>query len=114
MFTLKMWRLGTVVLYLTLSLGGIRSCAQDQPPTTEPDHEFVSGAVTDLSPGRIVVNRAVIGKPPEDRTFLMTADTKVEGTLKVGVRVTVGFTSSEEGDVAVRIIVRSKDSPPGK
>lgn len=99
---------------LALSLGGMPACAQDPPPTAEPDHEFVSGAVTDLSPGRIVVNRAVIGKPPEDRTFLITADTKIEGALKIGARVTVGFTSSEEGDVAVRIIVRSKDSAPAK
>jgi len=113
-----MCRIRVFVLYLTLplalSLGWMPLCAQDPPPTAEPDHEFVSGVITDLSPGRIVVNRAVIGKPPEDRTFLITADTKVEGVLKVGVRVTVGFTSSEEGDVAVRIIVRSKESAPAK
>ena len=61
----------------------------------------------DLPPGRIVVNRALLGKPPENRTFLITSETKVEGRLRVGARVTVGFKPGEEGDVAVRIIVRS-------
>jgi hypothetical protein len=66
----------------------------------------------DLPPGKIVVNRAVIGKPPENRTFQITPDTKIEGKLRTRVRVTVGFRAGEEGEpVAVRIIVRN---PPRK
>lgn len=105
---LKMWPLRTAVACLLLMMSMAPVCAQEPTPAAEPEHEFVSGSVSELSPGRIVVNRAVIGKPPEDRAFLINADTKVEGTLKVGVRVTVGFKSSDEGEVAVRIIVRSK------
>ena len=66
---------------------------------------------SELPPGRIVVNRALLGKPPENRTFLINADTKVEGKLKPKARVTVGIKSTDEGDVAVRIIVRTSQSP---
>ena len=64
----------------------------------------------ELPSGRIVVNRAVIGKPPENRSFLITSETKVEGKLKEGARVTVGFKPTEEGEVAMRIIVRPAQS----
>jgi hypothetical protein len=59
-----------------------------------------------------VVNRAVLGKPPEERAFLITSETKVEGKLRVNARVTVGYRTSEEGDIATRIIVRPQ--PGGK
>jgi hypothetical protein len=80
---------------------------QEQPPASEPNYEFVSGTVTELSDSHIVVNRALLGKPPENRTFQINAETKVEGKLKAKARVTVGFKTTEEGDVAVRIIVRN-------
>jgi hypothetical protein len=69
--------------------------------------QFVSGTVVELPPGRIVINRAVLGKPPENRAFIITSETKIEGRLRTNARVTVGFRMSEEGDVAVRIIVRA-------
>src|SRR4051812_16722183 len=82
---------------------------QEENPPAEPGYEFVSGTVTELPPGKIVVNRAVLGKPAEIRTFQITGDTKVEGRLRTKVRVTVGFRSGEEGEpVAVRIIVRQQ------
>ena len=79
-------------------------------PAAEPSYEFVSGTIMELPSGRIVVNRAVIGKPPENRSFLITSETKVEGKLKEGARVTVGFKPTEEGEVAMRIIVRPAQS----
>jgi hypothetical protein len=88
--------------------------AQDQdevPIQEEPNYEFVSGIITDLPPGKIVVNRALIGKPVESRTFLLTSETKIEGKLRPKVRVTVGFKPSDEGDVAVRVIVRGQSHP---
>jgi hypothetical protein len=81
---------------------------QEQELAPEPNTEFISGPVTDLSGGRIVINRAVLGKPPENRSFLVKPETKIEGRLRVNARVTVGFKPSEEGDVAVRIIVRAQ------
>jgi hypothetical protein len=97
-----------------LSLAGWAMTAQEQQQPNDSNYKFVSGTVTDLPPGRIVVNRALRGEPPEDRTFLITAETKVEGTLKTNAPVTVGFIPSEEGDIAMRIIVRSATPAPRK
>jgi len=83
---------------------------QDQEPVPGAN-DFVSGTVVELPPGKIVVNRAVLGKPPEHRWFLITEETKVEGKLRVNARVTVGFRPSDEGDVAIRIIVRNPQGP---
>ena len=104
---MKVWPIRTVFVCLLLACVAPAVQPQEPPPTGEAGYEFVSGTVTDLQAGRIVVNRAVIGKPAENRTFLMNGDTKVEGNLKNGARVTVGFKPSDEGDVAVRIIVRA-------
>ena len=79
------------------------------PMCANGQEQFVSGTVVELPPGRIVINRAVLGKAPENRSFVITNETKVEGRLRTNARVTVGFRSSEEGDVAVRIIVRPAD-----
>ena len=104
------------VLHLVLVILASLTSAAAQPqeePQNEPGYDFVSGTVMDLPPGKIVVNRAVIGKPPENRTFVITPDTKVEGKLRTRVRVTVGFRTGEEGEpVAIRIIVRN--NPPRK
>ena len=77
-----------------------------------PSYEFVSGTITDLPPGGIVVNRALLGKTPENRMFIINSETKVEGKLKTHARVTVGFKTTDEGDVAVRIIVRTSSKKP--
>ncbi len=95
------------LLTLTLLSNAVCALQEQTPAPGEPNYEFVSGVIVELPPGRIVVNRAVLGKPAEARTFLINQDTKVEGRLRNGVRVTVGFKPSDEGDVAVRIIVRS-------
>jgi len=103
-------------LGLVLVIVATLTCAAAQPqeePQNDPGYDFVSGTVMDLPPGKIIVNRAVIGKPPENRTFIITPDTKIEGKLRTRVRVTVGFRTGEEGEpAAVRIIVRN--NPPKK
>ena len=44
----------------------------------------------------------------EKRTFRVTPDTKVEGKLRMKVRVTVRYTSGDdEEDVATLIVVRT-------
>ena len=96
------------LLLTDFTLAGI---CQEPPPAADTQYEFVSGTIADLPPGRIVVNRAVLGKPPENHTFLMTGETKVEGALRVQARVTVGYRTNEDGEqVAMRIIVR----PPAR
>ncbi len=97
------WRVGVPTLAASQQ-------AQEETEDTEPEapYEFVSGTIVALSAGQIVVNRAVPGKPPENRTFLINAQTKVEGRLRVKTRVTVGFKATEDAEpVAVRVIVRA-------
>jgi hypothetical protein len=81
--------------------------AQDNAPAEQPRSEFFSGVVTMLAEGRITVFKTVLGKSSETRTFLITPETRVEGKLRVKVRVTVRYTREDEGDRALHIIVRS-------
>jgi hypothetical protein len=97
-----------ILAFLTSNpMSGQQDEKQTAPQTAEETtYEFFSGIVLQLPEGRLTVSRAVLGKPAENRSFLIKADTKVEGKLKLKARVTVGFKSSDDGDVAVRIIVR--------
>ena len=44
--------------------------------------------------------------------FLINSDTRIEGKLHVKLKVTIGFVTSDDGDVARLIVVRQK--PPDK
>ncbi len=90
-------------------LAGLSSGAGRQDHSSSPSaYEFFSGNVADLETDRVVVERAVLGKSRERRSFLILSETKIEGTLRKSVRVTVGFLASDQGDTAQRIIVRSE------
>lgn len=104
-------RLVCLLLGLTFMVGQplLRSQQEEQPAPAETPSEFVSGTVVDYSSSKIVVNRAVVGKPAENHTFTVTPETVVEGTPRRNSRVTVGYKAGENGDhVAVRIIVRTQ------
>jgi hypothetical protein len=102
-------RFRTAVLLVALVSQPAALRAADQDPPAEAPSDFVSGTVVDLSAGKLVVNRAVAGKPAENHTFTLTSETKVEGPLKVQARVTVGFKTTDTGEtVAVRVIVRGQ------
>ena len=99
---------------LTLPTG-----AQDQDlskpdsPKTEPKYDDTfSGSIIELTTSKITVSRSILGKPAEKRVFLINSDTRIEGKLHVKVKVTIGFVSSDDGDVARLIVVRQK--PPDK
>ena len=104
-----MWLI-RALLIVTMSSTLLPAAQEQSPAPGEPSYEFVSGVITDLPSGKIVVNRALLGKPAETRTFIINPDTKIEGKLRVKARVTVGFKPSEEGDVAIRIIVRNQQA----
>ena len=78
----------------------------------EPNYEFFSGVISQLPSGKIGVARTVLGKPAENRSFLINTETKVEGKLRLRARVTVGFKPTLDGDLAVRIIVRPQAKKP--
>jgi hypothetical protein len=104
--------LRTVVLAVVIGVCARSAYSQEQvpEPSEEAQYEFVSGTIADLPPGKIVVNRAVIGKPAEMWTFIITPETKIEGKLKTRLRVTVGFKTSDGGEpIAMRIIVRPQN-----
>ncbi len=72
---------------------------------------FFAGAVTESSSEKLTVTRTVLGKS-ENRTFAVTADTKIEGQLAQGIRVTVRYTTDEYGDTATMVVVRPATNPP--
>jgi hypothetical protein len=77
---------------------------QDKPNPDEVN-TFYAGTVAEWTPQLIRVSRTVLGKT-ESRRFVITPDTKIEGKLRVRVRVTVRYSSDEDVDTAVQIIVR--------
>ncbi len=81
--------------------------AQDQSTQApEPQTEKFSGTVADLSAGQVTVVRNTAGAKPERHTFLIRPETRIEGKLHVKARVTVGFVTTTDGDVAHLIVVR--------
>ena len=96
-------------LFLFLLAGDVSALKQDatKPPEIDIKLEFFSGTVTDFNQTRVTVLREVIDRDPETRTFVINAETKIEGVLKGKVRVTVGYVVEEEAHIAVRIIVRT-------
>lgn len=79
--------------------------AQEEPPgkTQAPYEDTFAGPIVELSATKVTVSRNVLGKT-EKRTFLIKPDTRIEGKLKMKEKVTVGFVTTDEGDVA-RLIV---------
>ena len=61
---------------------------------------------------RITVSRSILGKPAEKETFWIKADTKIEGNLRVRARVTVGYVTGDDGNVARLIVVRAAQKQP--
>ena len=78
-----------------------------KPPDTKPADTFFAGTVTELTDDQITISRTVQGKL-QKRSFQITEETKVEGKLRLRVRVTVRYTTDEDdSDTATLIVVRS-------
>jgi hypothetical protein len=65
-----------------------------------------------MSDTSLTVTRTALGTESTVRTFTIKPDTHVEGKLKMKSRVTVRYVSGDDGDHAVRIIVRAAGPPP--
>jgi hypothetical protein len=90
-----------------------RDLSKPDSPKTEPKYDDTfSGSIIELTTSKLTVSRSILGKPAEKRVFLINSDTRIEGKLRVKLKVTIGFVSSDDGDVARLIVVRQK--PPDK
>jgi pyruvate kinase len=74
---------------------------------------FFSGIVAEVTDDEIAISRIVRAKP-EKHIFLLTPDTKIEGKLRVRVRVTVRYVSDDDGDTAKLIVVRAAQPATAK
>jgi hypothetical protein len=82
---------------------------------SEPKYdETFSGPIVELSATQITVSRSILGKPAEKRSFIIKSDTRVEGKLRVRAKVTVGYVTTDEGDVARLVVVRTTQKQPEK
>lgn len=77
------------------------------------DHTF-SGPIVEVTATKITVSRSILGKPAEKRSFLIQSDTRIEGKLRVRVKVTVGYVTTDDGDVARLVVVRTQKQPDKK
>jgi len=82
---------------------------------SEPKYDQTfSGPIVEITATQITVSRSILGKPAEKRTFSIKSDTRIEGKLKVRAKVTVGFVTTEDGDVARLVVVRTSQKPSEK
>jgi hypothetical protein len=81
--------------------------APGQSPKKTPATPYFSGTVTDFKPDSITVVRKPPAKDPITRTFLLDANTTIEGTIRTRARVTVRYSAAGNGAFrAIHIIVR--------
>jgi len=81
---------------------------QDSP--SKKDDTFFAGTVASYDTQKVVVSRSVAAKT-EQRTFKMTAETRVEGKLRPKARVTVRYMADDGGDIATLIVVHPMTKP---
>jgi hypothetical protein len=100
-------------VFLALANHGLVRC-QDPPAAVQPQDQFFAGLVTALTDTSLTVTRTVLGKSTV-RTFAITPETVTQGGKpKLKSKVTVKWVSGEDGDRAVKIIVRGIAPPPKK
>ena len=80
----------------------------------DEDDTFFSGTLDEFTHESATVTREVLGNAPERRTFVITAQTKIEGKLTDGARVTVKFRQADDTMIAETIIVREPLKPKKK
>ena len=108
-----------IFLMFGASLVGVLVRAQEtdlskkDAPKSEPSYDDTfSGPVLELSAVKITVSRSILGQAAEKRTFLIKSDTRIEGRLRVRAKVTVGFVTTDDGDIARLIVVRTTQRTP--
>ena len=103
------------VIGVFLALAGFNLArSQDPPSVQQPQDQYFAGIVTAFSETSITITRTVLGKSTV-RTFVITAETVTQGGKpKVKSKVTVKWVAGNDGDQAVKIILRGSTPPPKK
>lgn len=91
--------------FIYLSCAVLRA-AQTGAPASKPKSETFSGNIVELLADKLTVSRSILGGRAEKRTFLLNSETKIEGKLHLKAKVTVGYETTGDGDVAHLIVVR--------
>jgi hypothetical protein len=103
-------RFVVALFVLAIPLAGLvprQESVPEAPKKTVVANDKFSGTVTQLSPDSLTVVRTVPARDAVTRKFVLDAQTKVEGKLRVKARVTVQYSVEDEGQFrAVHIIVR--------
>lgn len=100
-------------VFLALSAFGVAR-GQDPPVAPQPQNQYFAGIVTELSETSVTITRTVLGKSTV-RKFAITAETLTPGGKpKLKSKVTVQWLAGEDGDRAVKIILRGVAPPPKK
>ncbi|MBZ5577668.1 MAG: hypothetical protein LAP40_13990 [Acidobacteriia bacterium] len=69
--------------------------------------QYFTGLVMSIDEASLTVNRTVLGKNSSTKTFAITAETRFEGARPiVRSQVTVRYVTGDEGDRALRVILR--------
>lgn len=104
-----MLSLAAIALVVSSAGTGAFLFAQESvKPTQEEEDIYFSGMVEELASDTLVVSREILGNPPERRTFVINTETKTEGKLAEGARVTVKFRIDGDSRIAELIIVREQ------
>ena len=105
-------RVWVAALICVAAQGGfsLAAAAQEEHPQQQKpartQETFFSGNVVSFDAEQVTVTRRTLTLSWVTKTFLLSADTKIEGTLKAKARVTVKFVKTEDGDKAVHVLVR--------
>jgi hypothetical protein len=90
-----------LVVVLSFALSARCVAAQD-----DQDNNSFTGTLVESTPDHLKVSRVVQGKT-EERVFKMTAQTKIEGgRLRLRERIYVRYTSGDDSDTAILVIIR--------
>ena len=103
------WSFLQIVLCVAVSfaLSARGAAAQDE----QDKDNYFTGTLVENTPDHLKVSRVLQGKK-EEHVFRVNAQTKIEGRLRLRVRINVRYVSDDNGDTAILVIVRPTAATP--
>jgi len=104
-----------MIVVCLAAAGSSKLYCQDAAPAVQQQDQFFAGTITALSDTSITVTRTVLGKESTVHTFAITPETVIQGGKpKLKSKVTVKWVAGDDGDRALKIILRGAAPPPKK